>query len=118
MSSAFEDEEDAARHLIDLKRERCRIHARNSGRQAEPLGIVLRVIRIALFEGGFSPGEKRHFDPLVGLRASGKTSASARHIANTWRLPRALRIPQIRMTIRQSRRRRNVRAVLNARNTL
>ena len=106
--AAFEHKQDAVGRLINLKRERGRIHARDSRRQTEPLRIVFRDVGVALIVSSFRPWEKRDVDLLLWLRGSGKTTSGAGHVSYTGRLPGSFVVAQIGMAIGQARRRRNV----------
>src|SRR6478735_7224931 len=105
MCRAFEDEDHAVRLLEDLEWKRSRIHAWNTGRQAQRLRIVLRQIRLMCIVKLFRFRFKRNIDQLLYWRAVRPAGSSSRKIHDGAGIPGALAIPQVGLAVGEARRR-------------
>jgi len=97
--ATLEHKQNTIGQLVDLKRKRGRIHARDAGGQAESFRIVLGHGGVALVVLSLGPRKKRNVNLVLWLGCAGETAARAGHISHTWRFPGTARIAQVRMPV-------------------
>src|ERR1043166_7673742 len=103
--AALEDEEDPIAQLKDLKWERRGHQPRNTRRQTARFRIVLLKISLTLLVDASGPGLKRDDHRLLDRRSAG--IADAGEVCDYARIPHAFAVPEVRVSVRQARRRAN-----------